>query len=97
MSTLAYSTQCLPALCEACACLPAQALVDVCTLQDGIQFPDDLLAQVVELVFTAESCVQQGFFGVPFRQEDSHDTILEFEDRVSLWVPEVWYCLRLGC
>ena len=54
---------------------------------------DDVLAQVVELVFTAESCVKQGFYGVHFRQDGSCNTYLELEDRVSLWVPEVWYCL----
>ena len=69
--------------------------MDVCTLQDGIKLADDLLAQVMELVFTAESCVQQGFYGVPFRQDDSCNTYLELEDRVSLWGREVCYCLRL--
>ena len=67
-------------------------------LQVSVSFADDdVLAQVVELVFTAESCVKQGFYGVHFRQDGSCNTYLELEDRVSLWVPEVWYCLRLGC
>ena len=60
----------------------------MCVLQESVNFADDdSLAQVVDLVFTAESCVQYGFYSTSWEQfgiDSTREAVLELEDRVSL-------------